>query len=779
MEGTRFSAPLEHRTRNFAEAAWRLEDTLETPEDEVLKYPEKIIEARQANFEACRAQLHYVRALIGLIVLSMFETPTWCHREASLFELNTRCGASVSSEVVLSGVPYIPVGYGVIIELVLLMVMTRKFLMQRSVQTTYFENLEPKQDYYPLAYVNVGLALVAFQVVDCAAFVIYRPNWRLSFLARFGLLCLLPQIIKLAKLVYSCLWEFFSIAVFLIGIILIFTWISVTLFKNLEGGTEGFETFSEALNSMFVSGVSADFYTVMLKSYTAHRWVGLIWLAFLVIVHVLFLALVLDTLVAAYMNYSEKGAEDVAQKKVMGILKSFRTLHMVTKNMDANHPDEILKEDLLEFLQVYGSSPRSVPISPQTAELMYTAIDKDGNGFIDYQDFCGICKVIQTRLKTTRRDSIIATRYPDLWDSPNYKKFRAFVVGAGDIQSIHDEGEDDEEEDTANDHPGFDRLMTVVLIVNLLLVVLETSYDLNNVKEPAYFDYLELLFSFVYLGEVAIKLAVISFEEYWSLGSNRFDLFSTILLLAASVAERLFSGNISTYANIFRLLRLFRVIKNLKKIPSVHFMVTTITKLLEAAKDMVTLLGVIMFFFTMLSVQLSGGQLHGGDKRLEGTEYMETHLFALNFNDFFSAFGIWFCMLLQEYNPTFPDAVSKVQTTPVTWLMFPVFYLCGVSITFELVKAFTIEVFVALYKERGASHSDHHESLYEQCMNGLARALKKQGQNLHFSSKGTAEEQHLFTEALEELEHHAEAQGKTLLHIVGDDKTRSAPKSRH
>ncbi|CAE7237322.1 TPC1, partial [Symbiodinium necroappetens] len=28
--------------------------------------------------------------------------------------------------------------------------------------------------------------------------------------------------------------------------------------------------------------------------------------------------------------------------------------------------------------------------------------------------------------------------------------------------------------------------------------------------------------------------------------------------------------------------------------------------------------------------------------------------------------------------------------------MFPVFYVCGVSIVFELVKAFTIEVFMSL-----------------------------------------------------------------------------------
>ena len=43
-------------------------------------------------------------------------------------------------------------------------------------------------------------------------------------------------------------------------------------------------------------------------------------------------------------------------------------------------------------------------------------------------------------------------------------------------------------------------------------------------------------------------------------------------------------------------------------------------------------------------------------------------------------------MLLCEYEPNFPEAVSKTSEMPFSWLVFPVFYVLGVSIVFELVK---------------------------------------------------------------------------------------------
>lgn len=58
-------------------------------------------------------------------------------------------------------------------------------------------------------------------------------------------------------------------------------------------------------------------------TYTANRATGLLWLLFLVIVHVLLLNLVLDTLVAAYTGYQEHAEEVDSAEAVEGIREAF------------------------------------------------------------------------------------------------------------------------------------------------------------------------------------------------------------------------------------------------------------------------------------------------------------------------------------------------------------------------------------------------------------------------------------------------------------------------
>lgn len=239
-----------------------------------------------------------------------------------------------------------------------------------------------------------------------------------------------------------------------------------------------------------------------------------------------------------------------------------------------------------------------------------------------------------------------------------------------------------------------------------------------------------------------MKISVYSFDEYWSSVSNQFDFFTTWLLLSTAVAERLFASGISTYANMLRLLRLVRVVKNLKNLESVQFMTDTVFKLVMASKDMITLLGVVVFFFCAFSVQAFGGDLYENNDQLEGTEYLEKHMFVLNFNDIPSAFGVWFVQLLCEYEPNFPEAVSRTSSFPFGWMMFPVFYVLGVSIVFELVKAFTIEVFMSLkqrwneLKLREGGQGDGAAEDLGLDMRSFTKAFEDKGEVLHYRVSG-------------------------------------------
>lgn len=373
---------------------------------------------------------------------------------------------------------------------------------------------------------------------------------------------------------------------------------------------------------------------------------------------------------------------------------------------------------------------------------MWDAIDRDRSGSIEREEFIGVVGLIQYDFWTTRKDSLVKDYFPKLWNSSMYRKFRAFVDSGEDLE-LH--------------VITLERVMTLILLVNLVLVVLESYYDLNKWDEPPWMDSLELAFSFIYLGEVAQKLAVYSFAEYWSSISNQFDFFTTMLLLFTAIAERLFASGIATYANMLRLLRLLRVVKNLKNLESVQFMTDTVSKLVMASKDMITLLGVVVFFFCCASVQVFGGDLYENNARLEGSEYLEKHMLVLNFNDVPSAFGVWFVMLLCEYEPNFPEAVSRTSSVPFSWIMFPVFYVCGVSIVFELVKAFTIEVFMSL-KQRWNQLKQKNEGMHGSAtedlgldMDSFTKAFEDRGEVLHYRVQGHPSQMAMVKEAQERM----------------------------
>jgi len=213
---------------------------------------------------------------------------------------------------------------------------------------------------------------------------------------------------------------------------------------------------------------------------------------------------------------------------------------------------------------------------------------------------------------------------------------------------------------------------------------------------PAFMQLLSDFFTLIYVGEVALKLSVRSWSHYWSSGANRFDFFTTWLLFGTWVLK----GEFHKYANIMRLLRLVRVVKQMRQYEGVQFMVRTVTKMMRASGDIMCSLGVVLFFFSTFSVNFFGGVLAEGDHRLNDTEYDKKHWYIFNFNDHPMAFATWFIQLLGEYEEEWADALWRCSAWgDYAWWIFPAFYLIGVAILFEILKAFTIELYLTLKEE--------------------------------------------------------------------------------
>jgi hypothetical protein len=706
MKKSPFDPNDEKQKLAIAKAAWQLEDAIK--EKVCDAYPDTL-EARTRFFDIVVAQKWHGRALMIMILITIWECPTWCDTSHTWLwgDPQERCmvvtpkGEKV--KVMLSGINYLPPGISLICEVAMLLVLLYKLHLEYIMQVRYFVPLDEKKkaeereeelkhagsehggsphdghkkhgkeeheeekreagEYFPLWKIYFCFGMIVLNLADCFVFATFRPGFRLAFLSRTALLCMLPSVIKLYKCISKILIEVGTVAVFFVGFLFFFAWVSVMIFNGMDDPPEDFATFGKAFYGLFVAGVCDEFTDVLLESYTRFRGIGILWFVFLLVVHLLFLSLVLDTLCAGYMKSKEDEVESVREDKATGILSAFKLLNEAT----SDNPHKLHKEVFMVFVKEYCKSPGVNNKADLYAQVYF---DTEKRDYIDELEFCDILALTQYNMWTTRKDSKLADMYPGMWETAIVK-------------------------DVRKPEGSFEQLMMIVLSINFVLVIIETAYDLNKWDEPWWTEWLEFVFSFIYLGECMIKIGVTGWDFYTSTPSNKFDFMTTMLLLSTSIFESLL-GSLSTYANILRLFRLLRIVKQLKSMEGVQFMADTVIKLVCKAQDMLVLLLVVIFGFTVFSVQLFGGLLYEENEKLEGTSYHEEKEFVLNFNDFMMAFGLWFVNLLCEYKPSFAEAVDKTSLIPRAWLLFGLFWAIAVCITFELVKAFTIEVYMDL-----------------------------------------------------------------------------------
>mmetsp|Transcript_59112 Transcript_59112/g.137640 ORF Transcript_59112/g.137640 Transcript_59112/m.137640 type:complete len:749 (+) Transcript_59112:128-2374(+) len=738
---------LKKRKVGICKAAWQLEDAIK--ETMVDSYPNDL-HARELYFESSQALKECNKALVFMTVLTVFETPSWCNNTDNFFTYETsssRCslrGVS-ADDVLLSNLPYLPPGWGIMLELALMFLIARKLYLERQLQIKYFEPIGVK--YNSLNKVHFGLVMVVFELVDCLVFVVFRPPCRLAFVSRTAYLCLQPEVGRLASCIYKVFFQLTSIATFYVVTVLFFAWIAATIFMDNtdtiygEPANKGFDSFRSTVNTMFVAGSTEEFLYAFLPSYSSSRWSGLLWLTFLVVAKLLLLNLVLDTLVATYLESSEHQEEVTIMEKVKGIQGAFTTLSDAT-----GEGMEVSKETFLEFAREFSKSPQMRPITAASADIVFAAVDADGSGKIDKREFCDICGVIEYDFWTTERDSIVK-KWTWFWNTGTFTWFRERVYTGG-----------------------FSTFMNYVLLLNLVSIIWESVWDLWGLAETALMENIEISFSLAYVVEVVLNLSVRSWGYYWSHRSNQFDFVVTWLLLASSLLDEFANtaagADVKRYMNILRLLRLLRVLKQLKRVPAVQKMVQTISNLVTASKDITMLLGVVIFFFSSLGVQLWGGTLYVSNASLDETEYKEKHMFVLNFNDFSMAFGVWIVSLLCEYMPDISDAVSNASSIPGSWLVLVIFYVFGVSIVFELVKAFTIEVFVNLTKNWGKSQKEFT------ALGKVMEEFARRDMCLHYRVVGDLSTHEKVVEQLEEmdkgLEEEAEEQAEEEYQDVED-----------
>lgn len=145
-------------------------------------------------------------------------------------------------------------------------------------------------------------------------------------------------------------------------------------------------------------------------------------------------------------------------------------------------------------------------------------------------------------------------------------------------------------------HAGFERLIVALIVINGIVLGLETS----TVVMSQYGELLELishLVLMVFVLEAAMKIIAVAprISRYFSSGWNLFDFSVVVLSLLPSTGE---------FAMIARLARLLRVMRLISTIPELRLIVTTLIRSVPGMMHVVLLMGVIFYIYAVAGFHL-------------------------------------------------------------------------------------------------------------------------------------------------------------------------------
>jgi hypothetical protein len=166
----------------------------------------------------------------------------------------------------------------------------------------------------------------------------------------------------------------------------------------------------------------------------------------------------------------------------------------------------------------------------------------------------------------------------------------------------------------------FGHIITLFIIANTVVMAMEyhgmpASYKLN-------LSYCNLVFTIVFIIEMLMKWIGLGFKQYFADGFNKFDcvivVFSVIELIAGCAGGDCLGASAIPGISVLRLFRMLRVFKLARNWVSLRLLLNTILNALLDVANAAILLGIVMFIFCLVGIQLFAGQFSeenfGGDK---------------------------------------------------------------------------------------------------------------------------------------------------------------------
>lgn len=609
----------------------------------------------------------------ALIVLNFFEKPLWC-MQYTAYSCNNR------EYYFLGQLPYLTGAGSLIYEgitLVILMVHTF-FPVLYEGSVVFWKN-------------RVNKLKITFLVILVADFIVYALDvspvnffalpMRLAPYIRVFLFVLNIRELRDGVLVLAgMLGTYLNVMALSLLFLLFSSWVAYVMFEDTLQGKTIFTSYGATLYQMLILFTTSNNPSVWVPAYKASRWYCLFFVLYVLLGVYFVTNLILAVVYDSFKNQLVKqvAGMDCTRKRVLG--KAFNLLDK--DNLGYLNKDQCIR--LFEGLNNYRTLPK---ISREEFELIFEALDDSNDFKINLNEFEDLCNAIAMRFEREDTPSWFE-RFPSFYHSPRCEKLKTFVRS-----------------------PKFGNFIALVLILNFVAVIIETTLDIENNSAQKIWQKVELVFGLIYVLEMALKIFAFGFKNYWRNGENRFDFLVTWVIVIGEAYSFISPNGLAFLSNgewiryllLARMLRLIRLLMHVKRYRA---FLATFLNLIPSLMPYLGTIFCVLCIYCSLGVQIFGGIVNAGNSDLEGTELADNDWLLFNFNDYPNGMATLFNLLVMNDWQIWMQSYKDLTGTSWSMVYFISFYLLAVMLLLNLVVAFVLEAFFAEMELESSENSE-------------------------------------------------------------------------
>ncbi|CAH1423631.1 unnamed protein product [Lactuca virosa] len=628
--------------------------------------PEEILEL--PNSETAKLYCIFIRFNIirklncfALITLNFFEKPLWCSSVSKI-----SCGNR--DYYYLGELPYLTNAGSLAYKGVTLTIL---------VVHTLFPILYKGGQLYWRSHVNklkaIALLILAadliVDILNLSPVAIYSFPLRIAPFFRVVFFILSIRDLQDSLIILAgMLGTYLNVMILSLLFLLISSWLAQVIFEDTQQGTTIFVSYRATLYQMFLLFSTSNNPDVWIPAYKSSRWSSLFFCSLCPSGCLLF-----HKLDSCCCLAKQVGKKDRMKTRILG-----RAFNLI----DENAVGTLDKNQCFQLFEELNKYRTLAKISKQDFELIFDALDDSHDSKIDASEFNDLCNAIDIKFQEEKFPFYNSSFSEILRDCVRSKMFERVVV--------------------------------FLLLLNLASIIIERMLDTKNNSGQKFMQKVELVFGWIYVIEMALKVYAYGFENYWRNSQNRFDFIvtwfivigETITFISPKELEFTSNGEWIRYLLIARMIRPIRLIT---RVHSFHAFGSVFLTVIPSLMPYLGTIFCVMCIYCSMGIQIFGGKVNAGNPDVPSTDLADNDYLLFNFNDYPNGMVTLFNLLVMGNWQVWMQDYGMLTGSSWTYVYFISFYLITVLLILNLIVAFVLEAFFAEIDLEGSEQEEEEE----------------------------------------------------------------------